>query len=169
MTLIELMVAFVVGALLMAGARMLFAQLQVADSELGRAARDDDQAANAMHLLYALTRRAEVRQDSSGAFAGDTASAAFRSACDRPGGWLEPCSVAVRLTLEADSSLLSADLSTGERFVLARWPGRALLRYVEVTATGERWSPSWGRSIAPPAAMAIVLSQDTVVLPIAGR
>jgi prepilin-type N-terminal cleavage/methylation domain-containing protein len=85
MTLIELMLAITLGGMLLLGARMLFTQLQVADVNLGRAAREGDERANATRLLHALVRNADVKPDSVDRFVGDTASARFRSQCQRPG------------------------------------------------------------------------------------
>jgi hypothetical protein len=77
--------------------------------------------------------------------------------------------VSLVLDVTPDSSALTARLSTGQRLVLAHWPGIAAFQYLDTTPPVDRWMPSWGRSIAPPAAMAIVLPSDTIVLPIAGR
>jgi prepilin-type N-terminal cleavage/methylation domain-containing protein len=169
MTLIEVMLALALGSLLLFGARTLFTQLQTTDVILGRTARADDELANATRLLYALVRRAEVRPDSTSRFIGDSTSARFRSLCEQPGGWLEPCAVVVLLDASPDSSSLIADLSTGERLILARWPGQGTLRFLDATPAGDSWIGGWGRSITPPAAMAVAFPQDTIVLPIAGR
>jgi len=168
MTLIELMLAITLGGMLLLGARMLFTQLQVADVNLGRAAREGDERANAMRLLHLLVRNAEVQPDSVNRFQGDTMSVRFRSHCQRPGGWLEACSVSLVLAVTGDSTMLTADLTPGRRLVLARWSGRGGFEYLD-TAPSDRWVGSWGRSIIPPAAIAVALPSDTIVLPIAGR
>jgi hypothetical protein len=169
MTVIELMLALGLSGLLLLSARALFTELQTVDVTLGRTARANDELANATRVLHALIRRADVTPDSARRFIGDSTSAQFSSLCEQPGGWLEPCAVTVLLDVGPDSSALIGDLSTGEQLTLARWPGRGVMRYLDVGSSGDRWIADWGRSIVPPAALAVVLPQDTVVLPIAGR
>lgn len=169
MTLVEVVLALALGGLLLLSVRALFTELQAADVMLGRAARGDDELANATRVLYALFRRADVKPDSASRFIGDSTSASFRSMCEQPGGWLEPCAVTVLLDVGKDSSALIGDFSTGEQLILARWPGQGVLRFLDASPSGDRWISDWGRSIASPAAMAVVLPQDTIVLPIAGR
>jgi type II secretory pathway pseudopilin PulG len=169
MTLIELMAALVVAGLLLLIGRSLLEQMERTGETLGRTARATDALANATRTLYALARRADVRTDSLSRFVGDSTSASFRSLCERNGGWLEPCGVTVLIDATPDSSSLVGQLSTGDVLVLARWPGTGALRYLDVSGPQEQWVSQWGRSIVPPAAMALVVPGDTVVLPVAGR
>ncbi len=96
-------------------------------------------------------------------------NARFRSLCDAPGGWLEPCGVTVLLERGTDSSALVGQLSNGGRLVLARWLGMGTFRYLDVVAGHDQWVTQWGRSTTPPIGMAVVVAGDTVVLPVAGR
>jgi type II secretory pathway pseudopilin PulG len=169
MTLIELMAALVVAALLLLIGRSLLEQMERTGETLGRTARAADGLANATRTLYALARRADVRPDSLSRFVGDSTSASFRSLCERSGGWLESCGVTVLIDATPDSSSLVGQLSTGDVLILARWPGTGGLRYLDVSGPREQWVSQWGRSIVPPAAMALVVPGDTVVLPVAGR
>ena len=169
MTLIEVMAALAIGGLLLMSGRALLGQLQDAGTTLGRSARANDELSNATRTLYALVRRADVRPDSASRFAGDSLSASFRSLCEQPGGWLEPCGVTLRIEVGTDSSALVGQLSTGGRLSLDRWPGVGGLRYLDVSGAQDQWVSQWGRSIVPPAAMALVVPPDTIVLPLAGR
>jgi hypothetical protein len=114
-------------------------------------------------------RRANVRPDSLERFAGDSTSATFRSFCEVAGGWLVPCAVALALEVRPDSSALSARLSTGGSLSLERRAGAGTLRYLDANAPSQAWVGAWGRSIVPPAAIALIVEGDTVVLPMAGR
>lgn len=169
MTLIELMAAMAIAGMLLVSARSLLDQLGRASATLGRTARATDELSNATRTLYALARRADVRPDSASRFVGDSTSASFRSLCEQTGGWLEPCGVTVLIDIRPDSSALIGQLSSGSVLILGRWPGVGVLRYLDVSGPQERWMSQWGRSIVPPAAMALVVPGDTIVLPVAGR
>jgi prepilin-type N-terminal cleavage/methylation domain-containing protein len=169
MTLIEVMAALAISGLLLMSGRALLAQLEDAGTTLGRSARANDKLSNATRTLYALVRRADVRADSASRFVGDSSSASFRSLCEQSGGWLEPCSVSVEIDIGPDSSSLVGQLSTGGTLTLQRWPGVGRFRYLDVTGAQDQWVSQWGRSIVAPAAMALVIATDTIVLPVAGR
>lgn len=169
MTLIEVMLAVALSGLVLLSGRMLLSQLQHTSTVLGRTARRSDGDANATRTLYALVRRADVRPDSASRFIGDSMSARFRSLCDAPGGWLEPCGVMMFLERGTDSSALVGQLSNGERLVLTRWKGIGTLQFLDVVSGHDQWVGQWGRSITPPIAMAVVVAGDTIILPVAGR
>jgi prepilin-type N-terminal cleavage/methylation domain-containing protein len=169
MTIIEVMAALAISALLLLSGRALLGQLQDTGATLGRSARGNDELSNATRTLYALVRRADVRPDSASRFIGDSLSASFRSLCEQSGGWLEPCGVTVLIDIGPDSSSLVGQLSSGGMLILARWPGVGVFRYLDVTGVQDQWVSQWGRSIVPPAAMALVVPSDTIVLPVAGR
>lgn len=169
MTLIEVMAALAIGGLLLMSGRALLAQLQDAGTTLGRSVRENDRRENATRTLYAIVRRADVRSDSSSRFVGDSMSASFRSLCEEPGGWLERCDVTLLIDIGPDSSSLVGQLATGGSLMLRRWPGVGRFRYLDVSGAQDQWVSTWGRSIVPPAAMALVVPTDTLVLPVAGR
>jgi hypothetical protein len=43
------------------------------------------------------------------------------------------------------------------------------LRYLDVSGNEDRWMSQWGNSIVAPAAMALVVGVDTLMLPVVGR
>jgi prepilin-type N-terminal cleavage/methylation domain-containing protein len=169
MTLIELMAALAIGGLLLMSGRALIAELQDAGATLGRSARANDANANARRTLYALIRRADVRPDSTSRFVGDSLSAGFRSLCEQPGGWLARCDVSMRIDTQRDSSSLVGQTNTGDVLTFDRWRGDASLRYLDLSTGQDQWVSQWGSSIVPPAAMAVEVDGDTIVLPVAGR
>ena len=169
MTLIEVMLAIALSGLALLCGRALLDQIDNVGIVLGRTARAGDELANATRTLHALVRRADVRPDSTRRFIGDSLSASFRTLCEETGGWLEPCGVTVLLDIGTDSSALVGQLSHGGVLILARWPGTGAFRYLDVSGPRDQWVSDWGRSIVPPAAMAVVVATDTIVLPVAGR
>ena len=169
MTLIEVMAALSIGGLLLVSGRALLSQLQDAGTTLGRSARATDELSNATRTLHALVRRADVRPDSASRFVGDSMSARFRSLCEQPGGWLEPCGVTIVIDVGPDGSSLVGELSIGGRLLLERRPGVGRFRYLDVTGAQDRWMTQWGWSIVPPAAIVFVVAPDTIVIPMAGR
>ncbi len=169
MTIIELMAGLVVAGMLFLTGRALFGQIDTAGTTLGRSARATDERSNATRMLFALARRADVRPDSTRRFVGDSTSASFRSLCEQRGGWLEACAVTVTIDVTPDSTALVGQLATGEVLRLAQWPGAGSLRYLDASGPQAQWVSQWGRSIVPPAAMALVVLGDTMVLPVAGR
>ncbi|MEO7455561.1 MAG: hypothetical protein ABIY52_04820 [Gemmatimonadaceae bacterium] len=169
MTIVEVMLGIALGGLLLVSATALLGQIEAANTILGRVARTEDTRANATRILYALLTRVDVRPDSLGRFTADATSAHFRTHCEVPGGWLEPCDVSVSLDAQHDSSAVIGQLSTGEVLTLGTWLGQGEFRYLEVSPSGDKWLAQWGRSIVPPAAMALVLATDTIMLPVAGR
>lgn len=169
MTLMELMVALAIGGLLLVSGRALLAQLQDAGATLGRSTRTYDERATALRTLRALARRADVRPDSTSRFVGDSLAARFPSSCERPGGWLARCTVEVQVDEGRDGTALAATISTGSALRLERRPGVGRLRYLDVAGAEDQWMSQWGNSIVAPAAMALVVGVDTLVLPLAGR
>jgi Tfp pilus assembly protein PilW len=169
MTLVELMAALAIAGLLLVTGRSVLDQIGRASATLGRAARAADERANSARALRAVVRRADVRPDSLDRFSGDSVSATFRSFCEVAGGWLVPCAVTLVLDARPDSSALSARLSTGGSLSLEPRAGAGTLRYLDVGVSPQTWVGQWGRSIVPPAAVAMIIAGDTIVLPMAGR
>ena len=168
-TLVELMAALSLAALVFIGVHELIDQLGIAGEHIvGEAAREDERA-NGVRLLIALVGRAEPPTDSTQRFAGDETRASFATWCEAPGGWLERCRVQLDLAVAGDTTSVRATLPTGTQLSLLHIPGSARLAYLDPTSRDEIWTQSWGPTFALPAALAIVAERDTVFLPAAGR
>jgi hypothetical protein len=169
-TLLELMLALSLAGLVLLGASMLVDQASRTGTVLTRYARTTDAAANGERLLRALLARAQSSTDSARMFVGEPERASFDAWCERPGGWLEICRVALSLQPYDDRTVIAAALSTGEELPLRAIRGRAVFRYYGTGDSGEiGWLTAWGRSIVLPVAVGIVTDADTLVLRAGGE
>jgi prepilin-type N-terminal cleavage/methylation domain-containing protein len=168
-TLVEVLVALVLAALVILGARGLLAGLSDSAARISRVARAADADANAERTLRALVGRLEIGTPDAGLFTGDVRSAAFTSWCDTRFGWQERC----RVTLTADSAgemrSLVARLSTGERLVLRRAVRELSFRYLADAATGGAWTQRWGAGLTAPVAIGVVVDGDTLIVRVGER
>jgi prepilin-type N-terminal cleavage/methylation domain-containing protein len=168
-TLIEVMVALAVGAVVVLGARLALAQLaDDADRIVKGAARLDGEA-NGERLLRSLFRRLEVGTEIAGPFGGDERAMHFTTWCDLPAGWQERCQATVAIDTVDDAPALVAHLSTGEVITLRAGFHRATLRYLNDPASGGSWFRGWGTGLTAPRAVGIIVDDDTLVLRIGDR
>ena len=167
-TLLELMIALSLGALLLIAGRLLFEQLDLAAETLRREAARADEAANGSRLLRALVSTAEAGSDTTQRFSGDERNATFATWCEVPAGWLERCTAHLGLTTSADSTVLAVTIGSGTAFPIWRTGNPAHLRYYGHSGGSLGWLKSWGTSIAAPLALALVTESagDTVVVPV---
>jgi prepilin-type N-terminal cleavage/methylation domain-containing protein len=168
-TLLELMVALAVTGLSLVAGRLLIETIDDSGRTISAFARRSDTVANADRILRSLLGRAEVSADSLRRFRGDSLAVSFDSWCDRPTGWIERCRVGLAIGYGADSSVVTASLSSGEILRLRTAAGLAQFRYVTRDTSGTRWMQSWGNSITAPYALSIVTARDTIVLIIGER
>jgi prepilin-type N-terminal cleavage/methylation domain-containing protein len=168
-TLVELMAALSLAALVFIGVHELIDQLGMAGEHIVGEATREDERANGVRLLIALVGRAEPPTDSAERFAGDETRASFATWCEVPGGWLERCRVQLALTVDGDTTSVRAALPTGNQLSLLDVTGAAHLTYLDPKSRDESWTRSWGPSFTLPAALGIVAERDTVFLPAAGR
>jgi prepilin-type N-terminal cleavage/methylation domain-containing protein len=111
-TLIEVMVALAVAAVVVLGARLALEQLADDAGRIIDGAVLADRDANAERLLRSLFRRLEVGTGSAGTFGGDERSMSFTTWCDVPGGWQERCEATLAIDTIGDEPALLARLST---------------------------------------------------------
>ena len=170
-TLIEIVVAMTVGAIVLVGVRQ--AAVGVADlahATLARA-RSVERAANGERLLRRLVAEMEPDSNSTGGLVGDRSRAAFDAWCDAPAGWQERCKVT--LAVDADSGSAASRLvvsSTGGRtqVAIAR-DGELSLCYLLDARDGGRWRDDWDGRLALPLAVGVVSATDTLLVPVGVR
>ena len=168
-TLVEVMVALVVGAFVLASARAVLGELSDAERRTRAAARAADGDANARRALRALFDRVETGTDPAARFGGDERSARFRSWCDVPHGWVESCQVQLTIDTADGEPAVVAAISTGEVLVLRRNFEHAELLYLADPSGGGRWLTAWGTGLTAPVGVALVVDGDTTILRIGER
>jgi len=167
-TLVELLVALLVGGIVVAGARSMAEQLGASAMRTASAAARADRDANAAALLRALTLRLEVGTEEAQAFGGAPDITRFSSWCDVPGGWQERCQVTLTVVHGAEEDALRLDTSAGDSALLVR-ATRVELRYLENPAAGGAWFGSWGTGITAPFALGVVAGTETTLVRIGSR
>lgn len=168
-TLVELMVALVVSAIVVLGARMLLEQLGESAHRTIVAATRADRAANGERLLRDLAERLEVGTTDATRFSGEPATASFSSWCDVPSGWQERCAVTLVATNEGGRASLAARLDRGDAITLFVRDAPIELRYLDDPRAGGRWFTSWGAGITAPLAIAVISGADTLIVRIGDR
>jgi prepilin-type N-terminal cleavage/methylation domain-containing protein len=166
-TLLELIAALSLMGFVMLGGIMLIDQLNDSTARISaegkRAARDG----NGQRLLGRLLLDATSTTDTTKRLRGDSLGLDFWTSCETSGGWMTPCHATLAIDERTDSSAILADLSTGGTFSLRRQLGLAQLRYYDPSApTDTVWLKHWSSNVTLPAAVGIVLSNDTIVYPV---
>jgi len=179
-TLIEVVVALAVGALVLIVARTLLETLSDHAHAAITAAGDADRAANAELRLRAAVAQVEVGTKDVSELEGDARVARFTSWCATPDGWLERCATTLRLARRsshpddatnraADSIELVLEQADREPLVVRRATRSARLLYLTSAAAGGHWLPAWTTGISAPLAIGVVLDADTLALWIGER
>lgn len=168
-TLVEVMVALTISAIVLLGARMLLEQLGDNASRTVDAAAARDREANGERLLRDLAGRLEVGTDGVTQFSGEANAMRFSSWCDVPSGWQERCAIAFVVRQENTHSTLVATFASGDSITLLTRPQPIALRYLDDPRAGGRWFVSWGAGITAPLAVAVVCGADTMIVRIAER
>ena len=168
-TLVEVMVALLISAIVLLGARMLLEQLGENASRTVAAAARADADANGEQMLRDLAGRLEIGTDGSTQFSGESNAARFASWCDTPSGWEERCAVAIVVTQQETLSALVATFAPGDSITLLTRAEPIELRYLDDPRAGGRWFVSWGAGITAPLAIAVLSGSDTTIVRIGER
>lgn len=168
-TLIEVVVALVISAIMLLGARAILGAMSDNAQRTLEETRAVDKSANAEQTLRLTVRQLNVANGPGTEFSGDSTRATFSSWCDAPRGFLEPC--AIRLSIETDS--------VGKTLLLAGLPGgpiairsgirHAALRYLDSAAHGGEWIETWAKGITAPLAIGITVDSDMIIVRIGER
>lgn len=172
-TLIELLVALMVGAIVILGARALLDGLTSHAEKVLVLARRTDVEANAERVLREAVARTGIASDSTALFDGTPEGATFRSWCDTPAGWQEPCKV--RLMAEggsgtSDRTRVVVRLAGAGNVVVMSHVHSATFQYLASARDGGRWVTRWEQAISPPLAIGLITraapttSPDTMIL-----
>lgn len=176
-TLVELLVALVIGTIVMLGGRLMFQSVADARGRLVRETSRADDDANAERVLRATVGALETGPGMNAQFGGNEHQARFTSWCDTPGGWKERC--AVTLSMVGDGDDTGTRDSSGQALVLqlAQQPpvqvragfAHGALRYLLDAHDGGTWMRVWGRGLTAPLAIGVIVYADTMILGVGNR
>lgn len=178
-TLLELLVALVVSAVVLLGARAISETMADAAHRSTIAAREADRSINAERVLREVIGRIEVADHDGRSFDGSATRARFTSWCAVPAGWLERCSVTLLVDSTQALSSTTADaptrgalllvLSTGDTLLVRSDFAHGSLRYIAASDQGSTWYSEWGKGITVPAAVGVVIDGDTTLVRLGDR
>jgi prepilin-type N-terminal cleavage/methylation domain-containing protein len=168
-TLIEVVVALSISALLLVGARAVMEQLGGHAEAVVRAATAADREANGEAYVRALLGRAETSPEPERRFDGTADGARFHTWCDVPGGWLERCPVTLGFIAAGDTAVLAVAAAEGDPVPVRRGFRAGKLIYLRDAADGGEWVRNWSSAVSTPLAVGIVIDADTTIVPIGER
>jgi prepilin-type N-terminal cleavage/methylation domain-containing protein len=168
-TLIEVIVALVVSAIVLLGARAMLGETGDDALRITVQTQRSDRDANAERQLRGLVLHLELGAGESSQFAGDPGRASFASWCDVPGGWQERCAVTLSLVPRSYGVALVAHTSVNGDIVVRDSVRAGALRYLTRVSDGGEWIRVWGAGITAPLAIGVILDADTLIVPIGER
>ena len=168
-TLIEVVVALVVSAIVMLGARAMLGEVGDDAHRISVEAARLDSEANGERTLRALVRQLDLGSDEASQFAGDPRRVSFESWCDVPSGWRERCAVTLTLEPSAEKSSLVVRTSKSSALMVRDRIRTGEFRYLTTVTGGGEWIRVWGAGITAPLAIGIILDGDTLIVPIGER
>jgi prepilin-type N-terminal cleavage/methylation domain-containing protein len=168
-TLVEVVIALLVSAVVVLSARTLIEILSTQTLRASATTRDMDADANGERLLRAVVGQLEVPSPADSTFGGDEQQAHFGSWCATPRGWLERCRVELRVYQGPDGAAVIAQLSTRETILVKRGRTADGLRYLADPADGGKWLVRWPNSLSVPLALALLIDGDTLIVRVGDR
>jgi prepilin-type N-terminal cleavage/methylation domain-containing protein len=168
-TLIEVMAALVVSAIVLLGARAMLGAVGDAAARVSAEGARLDTNANAEHALRAMVGNLDLGFANEAVFAGDARQVTFVSWCDKPSGWQERCKVAITIEKREGGDALVVRTARSEAIVVRDRVRSGSLRYLTSVYGGGEWIRTWGAGITAPLAIGIVLDADTLIVPIGER
>lgn len=168
-TLIEIIVAMSISAMLLVGARAMLGEVGDDALRITAQAAVQDRDSNSERYFRELIGRLELGGGSEREFAGDPLRATFSSWCDTPGGWQERCRVVVSVERKDNRIVVIARPTIGSAVVLRDSAQRGALRYLITAEGGGSWLQVWGAGITAPLAIAVIVDADTLIIPIGDR
>lgn len=165
-TLVEIIAALSIMGLAMIGGLMLIDQIGDSAGRVSHDARLAAREGNGQRLLHRLLLDAVSSTDSTKRFRGDEHSMELWTTCEVPAGWAEPCRAVLAIDQRQDTSVVLAELSTGESYALRRQLGAAEFRYFNPSPTDTFWVRQWSSHVALPTAIGLLLGHDTIVFPV---
>ncbi len=169
-TLVEVMVALVIGGMAVAGAGALLSGLGDRVQAIGRAAARADGDANGERLLRGLLANLELSTDTTArSFVGDANNATFGAWCDTPAGWLDHCTVHLFLDRQGHATVLRLQLggANSSAIDLRRGFREGRFCYLMDVDGRLRWVDTWSQLVVP-TGLAVIIDADTLFFPVWG-
>lgn len=174
-TLIEVLVALLIGGMAVATAAALLLGLDQRASAIRRSAARVDHSAEAERVLRQAIANVDATVDSTTqVVTGSPDTAQIHTWCETPAGPMVRCVMKLWFAGQSPDKALRADWSSGvtrsvdERLVL--YPGltSGSFRYLIDPADGGHWKKRWSRRLIP-GAIEIDMGPDTLLLPTSGH
>jgi prepilin-type N-terminal cleavage/methylation domain-containing protein len=168
-TLLEVIVALSLSALVLLGARMMLGRMADGADAIAISSANTDRAANEAALLRTLMGQVELPPDSTGGLQGDGRGARMSTWCEVPAGWQERCTATLGLLRVDHEQRLVLELPGQELHVIRRGIAHGQLIYLVSAASGGEWTDHWTSRVEVPLGIGIVLDSDTLLLRIGER
>ena len=168
-TLVEVLVALALSAMVLVGARGLLDALGAHSTSVLRSARELDSSMNAEDVLRRALADLVVRSDTFPSFEGDEVAFTFGASCDTPRGWREPCSVRVAAERTDSGYQLVFRQDAGSAVMLRTGLARTALRYLLSADEGGQWTARWQNTLMLPLAVGLIADDDTIVARVGER
>lgn len=176
LTLLEVVVAIAVGGMVVSGAVGLVLGLTGRAEAVAARAAAVDAEANGERLLRALVRNVDAGDGTERPVRGTARRAQFRSWCQTPGGTVELCAVSLVVDQSSDRGRVTVRVHTPDTVERSAWSDPVELRvrdgfedgrllYLFDAARGGEWRDGWSHLVMP-AALAVVMDEDTLILPL---
>ena len=165
-TLIEVVVALMIGGMALSAAVALLGGLARRVDEVRAAGAAEDRDANGERLLRTLFANLRGPADTLPVLVGDSSRVAFHTWCETGEGWLRPCEaelhVAGKDTLQFQLTLAGSDTASMAVLTAPHGGEPAGIRYLLDPAGGGTWLTSWSKRTAP-GAVAMIAGGDTLI------
>ena len=162
-TLVEVLVALAIGAVVLVSARTLLDGLASHARTTVRAMHDADAESNGERLARQVAGNLILAPDPTPSFIGTEAESIFDAWCPAARGGLERCRVRLALSSNVKEPGIALSLSTGSTLTLLHGMN-ARLRYLSDAADGVRWEEVWRQPQTPPLAVALEAGGRSLVL-----
>ncbi|HEX5178973.1 MAG TPA: prepilin-type N-terminal cleavage/methylation domain-containing protein [Gemmatimonadaceae bacterium] len=168
-TLIEVLVALLVGAMVLAGVRAVLEALGDSSEIAEAATASMDRRATGEDLLRRLAERLDNATPGATPFVGTQRVTQFSSWCEVPRGWLERCTIVLAFDTIGSGPALVARIGDSIRIPLVTGFAQGSFRYLESADNGGAWERVWGRGVGAPLAIVVIVDRDTVIVPVGER
>lgn len=167
-TLVEVLVALSIGAVVLVSARALLDGLASHTRTTVRAMHDADIEGNGERLARQVAGNLILATDPAPSFIGTEKEAMFDAWCPAPRGGLERCQIRLAVASSVKEPGVELSLSTGTKVELLHG-ANARLRYLSDAAEGGHWEEVWRQPQTPPLAVALSAGGRSLVLRIGER